>query len=267
MRFANPPLIECIVELRWNYDAAGAGGPGLAQMPIVFSGHQEEFFMRFGAKVSQLGFERLERLVPPGFPVMHQQPVYRFRSGADGKKSCLYQVGPGVFSANITPPYTSWDDFVVIARDGIEKLMESRDPGEREQPFTSCLVRYIDAFKPDLTGGRGVASFLREVMGVEVRLPESVQDSVRQGSEVEPTLQLKLPLRGGQTMSLGFQAGNIEGANCVVMDTIVATDTPVEATTEAVMASLEQAHAEIRRVFIELTQRIRGEMRPDGAPA
>jgi hypothetical protein len=66
-RFKHPPLVELVAEARW-----GAGGLiSASQSPggdsVVLAANQyEEFFLRFGSRVGALGYDRFERLVPPG---------------------------------------------------------------------------------------------------------------------------------------------------------------------------------------------------------
>src|SRR5215471_16972408 len=158
-RYRNPPLVELIGELRW-----GSSGSSFPLPP----GSHEEFFMRFGSRAGAVGYERVERLVPPGFPAPPFQAVYRFRKKAPETGTTLYQVGAGVFTANITPPYESWQEFRPVVEEGVDILLETRNPSEKDTPFTSASLRYIDAFGYQLTEGRSTAAFLRDVLGFAV---------------------------------------------------------------------------------------------------
>lgn len=114
--FENAPLVEIIAEIRWNpqmvpLQTVSGHGPAAAPVMALNTNAFDEFFMRFGGEVYQKGFEQSERLVPSGFPMMLFQPVYRYRKSASADASVLYQVGPGLFSANAIPPYKSWDTF------------------------------------------------------------------------------------------------------------------------------------------------------------
>jgi len=103
-RFKNPPLVELIAELRWGTAGIVAGPQGAPQLVMATGSQYEEFFMRFGSKIAALGYERIERIIPPGFPAPPFQATYRFRKKEPEQGTTLYQVGGGVFSANITPP-------------------------------------------------------------------------------------------------------------------------------------------------------------------
>jgi hypothetical protein len=83
-RFKNPPLVELVAELRWSKGGLMNSPEGAGQTLFMLpAGQYEEFFMRFGSKIGSLGYDRLERIVPSGFPAPPIQVTYRFR-----KKSC-----------------------------------------------------------------------------------------------------------------------------------------------------------------------------------
>ena len=138
--FSKAPLIELIAELRWTPQGSTSIAPAPPQpgpAPTLFlgGGKQEEFYMRFGAALYNQGFNRSERLSPPGFPFILQQPVYRFLSEAEDKKSVIYQVGFGIFSVHAVPPYRSWSQFLPLVTKGIGILLESRLQADSTQPL------------------------------------------------------------------------------------------------------------------------------------
>ena len=58
-RFRSPPLVELVAELRWGPLLV----PSQAQGVIVLApGPYEEFFTRFGSRVSAFGYDWAERL-------------------------------------------------------------------------------------------------------------------------------------------------------------------------------------------------------------
>jgi uncharacterized protein (TIGR04255 family) len=170
-RYRHPPLIELIAELRWGSPLPTTQPPGGF---LLGTGLHEEFFMRFGSRAGALGYERVERLVPPGFPAVPFQAIYRFRKKEPEEGTTVYQVGAGVFSANITPPYHSWREFRPVVEEGVRILLETRNPSEKEMPFTSASLRYIDAFGNKFTEGRSTGAFIRDVLGFVVEPPAAV---------------------------------------------------------------------------------------------
>src|SRR5271166_1956846 len=148
-RFKTPPLVELAAEIRWGA-AAMPQAQGQGQVIVLAPGQLEEFFMRFSSSVGALGYDRVERIIPPGFPTPPFQATYRFRKKEQEQElgTTLYQVGGGVFTANITPPYHSWQHFRPVVERGAECLLDTRNPSEKEMPFAPAILRYIDAFGP-----------------------------------------------------------------------------------------------------------------------
>ena len=180
LSFNNAPLVELIAELRWNQLPQMGAVPappapqGIQQPTMFVLGHNavEEFLMRVGGEVYQRGYRLAERLVPPGFPIMPSQAVCRYRSSDANKASTMYQAGFGTFTVNAVPPYKSWEEFAPVVAGGVDALLAARQPEGNLPQFLSVSLRYIDAFRETLTEGHDVSSFLSDVLGFTVGLPE-----------------------------------------------------------------------------------------------
>jgi len=263
--FSKAPLVEIVAELRWAQQPdVSFQAQQSASVPLMAlnSSKLDEFFMRFGGEVYQRGFQRAERIVPSGFPMMLFQPVFRYRKSIETDGSALYQVGPGLFSANAIPPYRSWDEFAPVVQSGIEALLNARDESEKELNFTSVSLRYIDAFGPELTEGRDVESFVRDVLGVAVTLPAGLSKLVATGQKVKPFLQLAIPLANNMSMNVGIGEGMVNNESVIVMDTTVATSSVVTADSKSAMETLHAARAVIHEMFFDLTVPIQPLMQP-----
>ena len=267
--FDKPPLVELIAELRWGAPAmvipiGGPGGTAGTASPSmsVSSTRQEELFMRFGAKVANESYSRFERIVPPGFPLFPFQPVYRYRKSEPEVGAGVFQLGPGLFTANITPPYQSWDDFRPIVNKGVTLLLDCRDDAEKNEPFGRVSLRYIDAFGADFTGGQSAIDFLSEKLGFNIGLPKVIKKHTDQASPIRPTLQFMIPLSNDLVMNLAVAEGAISGQAAIIMDMMVSTNIPVAADVIAVMNGFDKAHGIIREIFVEMTQPIAHLMQP-----
>jgi uncharacterized protein (TIGR04255 family) len=249
-RYRHPPLVELIAELRW-------GSPVPARHPqsafLLATGSYEEFFMRFGSRAGALGYERVERLVPPGFPAAPFQAIYRFRKKAPEEGTTVYQVGAGVFSANITPPYHSWREFRPVVEEGVRILLDTRNPSEKDMPFTSASLRYIDAFGNKFTEGRSTEAFIGDVLGFVVEPPAAVRGESVADAEIRPSVQLLIPLKSGQRMSLAIGEGLVSGEEAVVMHMTGIGNGPIPPTTVDAMTVFETAHEVIHRIFVGIT--------------
>ena len=175
--YKKAPLVELIAEVRW-----GPVGDRTLKSPQrtlrISLPHpaDDDIFMHYGVVVAQKGYGRFERLIPPGVPLPFTSPACRFRPTDVNKQSPLFQIGKGIFTANALPPaYQSWQTFSPFVRTGLESLYEAyRRAGQPVPEISEVLIRYIDAFSHELTGGRDLADFLAEVMGIELSLPSSI---------------------------------------------------------------------------------------------
>jgi uncharacterized protein (TIGR04255 family) len=265
--FGNAPLVEIIAELRWGEaPQIVTDTPGrIVQLPTltVNSTRVEEFFMRFGGEIYQLGFNSAERIVPAGFPLIPFQPVYRYRKGGGSSSPELFQVGSGLFSANAIPPYKSWDSFVPILERGIDALLRARDEADRATPFAGVSLRYIDAFGSEFTEGRSVGAFLTEVLGISIGLPPAISKHIRPGDSVKPLIHLSVPLSNNMVMNLRVAEGLVNNVSAIILDTTVAATTEVSAERLLVMDALNSAHSVIHETFMALTEAIHPLMKPE----
>jgi uncharacterized protein (TIGR04255 family) len=259
--FKNAPLVELVAELRWGPQMAlvpAGANPVFALMP----GQHEDFFNRFSSSVAEVGYERAERILPPGFPAMQGQATLRYRKRAPEDGTSLYQIGNGVFTANITPPYHSLKAFRPIVEQGVECLLKTRNEAERQSSFVPLLLRYLDAFSPKFTQGRSPTKFVEEVLGFSINLPEPVRVEMVPEGEARATLQLALPLRNGKQMNLSLSEGAVSGERAIIMDIVVITEAAIDANTASVMAAFDASHEVIHRMFVGLTQKLVHIMEP-----
>jgi uncharacterized protein (TIGR04255 family) len=184
------------------------------------------------------------------------QVVYRFRKKGQEQGTTLYQVGAGVFSTNSTPPYRFWDDFKPILEQGVRLLLEARNPSEKEMPFSTASLRYINAFGSKFTESRSTAVFIRDVLDFVVEPPAPIRDEMSPNSEPQPSLQLIIPLKSGQNMALRLTDGLVNGEPAVIMDLTVGTVAPTQATESDVMTAFNTAHEVAHRVFVSTTKKL-----------
>jgi len=226
----------------------------------------DEFFMRFGGAIYADGFQNVERLVPQGFPFIPYQPVCRFRKHSSATHPALYQVGPGVFTANAIPPYKSWEVFSPIVRRGVEALLTTRRDMEHDEAFFSVSLRYINAFNSSLTQGQDVSEFVQKTLGISIALPDALSRQIARGENPKPYLQLQLPMENGMVMTFAIGEGLVSGESAIVMDTSVASVTSVPSDAESVMSTLNDARSAIHDMFFGLTDPIKQLMQPAEAP-
>lgn len=259
--FANAPLVELIAELRWA--PAAPPSPQASGMPVMFQldAKIEELFMSLGGQLYQSGFQRSERLIPPGFPIVLGQPVVRFRSDDAAKKSVLYQAGADIFSVHALPPYGGWDDFAPFLQNGINALLHARGDGQNQSPFTLVTLRYLDFFGDQLMEGRNVNSFVSDVLGFCVTLPEPLQRAANPKEIRSLFLKYVVPVESG-SLNISVGDGKMNNQTGLVMDSAVQSTVQVAPNMESIMKILDSAHDTISYVFLHLTKPIEHSMKP-----
>jgi len=263
--YKKAPLVELIAELRWLPAGAAPQQAGTVQVMFTNDVKVEEFFMRLGGELYQSGFQRSERLVPPGFPIIFGQPAIRFRSDDAVKKSVLYQAGSSIFSVHAIPPYRSWQNFLPEVKKGVEALLKTRGDGQEQAPFTQLSLRYLDFFGEELLGGHSMDKFISEVMGFRVALPDALTQASSPKEVRSVFLKFVVPHEiGTLSVSVGDGKANNQQAG-VVLDTIVTSTAPIEPKFDAIISMFDAAHEVIKRTFLSFTKPIEHLMEPQKA--
>lgn len=247
--FTEPPIVELIAELRWNNQ------PTAFSVASPESTKNEELFMQFGSKIAANGYNRFERLIPSAFPLLPFQPVYRYRKEQKEKDTTLYQLGSGIFSANITPPYQSWQEFRPIIEQGIELLLQCFTENQEAIDFGSISLRYIDVFKKNLTEGKPILKFLTETLGFGLTFPKILLDKATSPDEIHPQLRLSTHLKSNQQMIFTLAEGSVGNEEAIIMDTIIST-AELSLEKKTLMDAFDLAHEEINTIFINITSKI-----------
>ncbi len=169
MVFDNAPLVEVIAELRWQ----------TVPIATVPGGSVDPFFdptlNALRAEVAKLGLVFEELVVPAEIPkeLLTGKATNRFRSGQN--RWPLLQIGPGIFTANITPPYNGWTTFVPFLRNGLEKLFESYPASSQTMKLEAITLKYVDAFTA-AHGRQDAWNFLSEGLGFSITPPAELTD-------------------------------------------------------------------------------------------
>src|SRR5688572_29942962 len=117
--YESAPLVEVIAEVHWHIE----------RLRTVPDGGVDPQFSALIAQLRQAfpqaGFPVFEALVPPQVPVelLADKPLMRFRNAAN--QYPLVQVGPGVMTVNVVPPYGGWNAFKPIIAKALDVLTSS----------------------------------------------------------------------------------------------------------------------------------------------
>jgi uncharacterized protein (TIGR04255 family) len=245
INLANKPLVEALVELRWELESPA---PAMRVDPHY-----------------KILLGRLYDRVTPDYPAHEQLPTatmpdelvgylvqHRFRS-APGDWP-LVQVGPGILSVNDTINY-AWDDFRRRAVSAVNWLFEAH-PEPEALKINSLLLRYIDARAFDYAR-EDVLAFLREKMRVDVSLPDGLFDDASIDRLPQHfTMQTAFSCADPPgTITIGFATGQAQEGPALVWETLVrSTDQQVPPMPEEFEGWLDAAHNITHDWFFKLIE-------------
>jgi uncharacterized protein (TIGR04255 family) len=247
----NKPLVEAILEVRWN-NVAQAGSP----MP--FDPNYSLLLGRFSERIEK-DYPIHEQLPNAQVPdVMAQFMVqHRFRKVANAWP--VVQIGPGIITVNDTVAYT-WETFKPLCVHTVTKLFEAYPETEKLNfKIQDITLRYLDAVKLDF-GRENVFSFLKEKMKTTLDLPNNL--FVETDIESKPlgfNWQTTFAHKSIGVVTLRFWTGMIQNVPSLIWETCVQT-TPdkVPAIPDGFSEWVENAHTVTHNLFFKL---IDGELR------
>ena len=264
--FERAPLIEIIAELRWLPVGAPPLLPGQVQLNL--GGYDSDgFLMAFGRRPEIARFTNAEKLVPPGFPSVWHQVVWRYRDPTT--PAALLQVGPGIFSAHALQPYRRWSEFRPTVSKGVASLLASRSSEEHSQPLTSLSLRYINAFTYEITDGMTPRAFARDVLKFKVDLPSALKKLCALNVAPSIGINLLIPVANTtKTMTVQVGDGNVRfpgaasDAPVVMLDMTVSETTPTMPNIEDILTTFDRSRDVIHNAFLQMTASIQAKMGP-----
>ena len=176
--YEKAPLVEVIAEVHWALKT-------LASMPeSKIDPYYDLFKQPFLEDAAGLGLGHREELIPVAVPIefVGGQPQLRLRR-AEGKWP-LAQVGPGVVTANIVPPYNGWAEFSGFLRSVTKILFKNYPLAEKTLKIVRLHLRYIDGFDKSF-GLENYAEFVGSKLGINAPLSrEFARDVIHPDSQL-----------------------------------------------------------------------------------
>lgn len=259
--FHNAPLAEMIVEIKWRLEPIRTI-PGGALDPfydILKKSLSEQF--------RKIGFSVIRNKIPDEVPreLLGGQVTTQFRS-ADGVWP-LYQLGPGIFTINITEQYTDWRDFRGTIVDGLKSLLASH-PAPQILDINSLRLIAIDAYssRHDYINYR---QFSTDYLGLKEILPEGFlkqyADSLdRVTTKSETTFPLRNLVDSNATIQI--QDGQQNNSKALIVQTIVESSSDRQLDSDSLIRWFDSAHAIHRSIFRSLlTDKLRSALKPETA--
>lgn len=206
----NKPLIEAILEVRWNLVPKG---PGAETDP-----HYKLLLGRLFDRL-QVAYPEYEQLPTASIPdeLVGHVVQHRFRVGL--AQWPLVQLGPGILTVNSTAEYT-WEDFQQRAVSAVARLFESY-PKPAELAVSNVILRFIDAVAFDYQSGNAFA-FLREKLKLGLNLPLSLFEGGVSDSPLDLTWRSAFRCSDPNgVVAIQVSLGQKEGQPAIVWDTSV----------------------------------------------
>lgn len=261
--YKKAPLLELIVEVRWPVRTiTQSGGPPIIADP---SSHFDIWFQGIADSLKD-SHPELERLLPHEMPPLAHQAIFRFKK--PGAAFPIYQFGHGIFTVNAGPPdYKSWEVFRPQVQTGIEALIRSMPEDGSPETFISVSLRYIDAFRKDLRGDLSNYSFMKDVLGVSITMPDDLLSSAKDSNQIDPTYALRMPLPEPDGAILAFQlgAGQIGKSSDTdtIMDMTYVVNNALDMEVNSLLSVLDNGHSMTHQWFRKLTGNIHIKMEPE----
>ena len=244
--YENAPLIEVIAEIHWN----------LKPLTVVPTAKLDPYFDvfrdAFVQSVEQLSLTNIEDIIPSDVPleVLPHQPRLRLRKAPETWP--LAQIGPGVLTANIVPPYQGWQEFRTFIGEVVALLFSSYPLAERTLKVEKLHLRYIDGFG-DAFGIEKYVDFVEEMLGVVSPVPKHFVE----GAEiVVPTAKFLFEYRfaninpAGSMGLVRMAPGRLHEEEALIMETHCESRFSEGEPTQGYIESwFDQAHNQVRQQF------------------
>lgn len=259
IRFKQPPLLELVAELRWDFmpDAqTTTSADGTFQVQIA-TGFDDSSFDAFREAVQrESGFTYTERLVPFGQPPVPGQPLLRLTRPS---RDVIVQIGLGVLLIHALPPYNSWGSFSPEVAKIVDTLISTVPVSHG---FNVASLRYLDAFGEKYLRGKSQAEFASDVLGYKISLPRAITLERDPAAPMRIATNVGFTTRGGLQAQISLSEGVINNEASLITDTSVSAVERLPSETTLVMEHFEEAHSVIHNIFMDSTSAIRPLMEP-----
>lgn len=247
--YKKAPLIEVIVEIHWALKPLGSA-PNAAIDPY-YDLFREAFLENCKAELPIV-----EQLVPAEIPAefVSDQPHLRLRPEKAGWP--LVQIGPGVMTINIVPPYAGWAEFKRFIERAFDLLYRSYPMAKKTLQPLRAHLRYIDVFDAKY-GLDGFSNFVDTHLGAAKPIrPEVVEELAENPKEITYTTDSRFAVKSpvGSTARVRIVPGQSGGRDAVVLE--LHCDGPMSGgyqLKETLLSWYDEAHTTLHVLFDKTT--------------
>ncbi|MEL6728867.1 MAG: TIGR04255 family protein [Pseudomonadota bacterium] len=250
--FENAPLVEVIAEVHWELKALGTN-PG-AKIDPYYDLFQETFLSELAAQ----GLGHRQELIPSMVPkeLVGGQPHLRIRNSQNSWP--LTQIGPGLLTANIVPPYKGWTEFQPFLNLVIEKLKVCYPLADKTLKIRKLHLRYIDAFGENF-GMQNFSEFATNVLGINAPIStDFMKNQTIDPASVSFVSDVNFINQSPSNSTGGFKLapGTSNGRNAAILEHRCDTEfaDPVLIDPAFILNWFNEAHETMRNQFLELSK-------------
>ena len=248
--YENAPLVEVIAEMHWDLRILDSA-TNVRTDPYYYP-----FQDGFIEEAKQDGFEYVEDVVQSFLPLEHTPGRPRLRLRKKPNTWPVIQIGPGIVTANIAPPYGGWSEFASFLQTQVRRAIDVRTQVGESPSVNKLYLRYIDAFGESFNF-KHFSSFAREMLGIEVPLSQTfIQEYARATNEfaylLDVTFQCKAPAHSQARLKVGLGKRNEEDALILELSCETQMASKIQKKSH-IKDWFTQAHTALRRQFHGLT--------------
>ena len=248
--YKNAPLVEVIAEVHWDLRTVDTS-TGIQTDPYYFP-LQDKFI----EASSEQGLSYQEFVVPNFVPIEHSASHPRLRLRENAEKWPVVQLGPGILTANIVPPYGGWREFETFLLTQIECLLNAyRDIGQSIS-VNRLHLRYIDGFDHHFNFDH-FPTFAKEMLSFSCPLPRKFREEhVRNENEYVYVLDVSFACKAPSKSRarLKISPGTLKDEQALILEISCETinKNRIQNSTQ-IKDWFSQAHKAIKRQFETLT--------------
>ncbi len=244
MRLKNPPLVEVIFEMHWQFAPTAIGVPYKTPYRLLVESLYEAL------KNDYPYYESLPQAEIPEL-LAEGQVQHRYRKKPKGWP--LVQIGPGIFTLNETEGYLSWTEF----RPTLHRTLNNIESIFSFITVDQVSLRYLNSL--NIVEGKSLTALLNEWLKIQLSL-NATPDSV-ETTPFEIGLQMafrSFSPEGILYLSLGKH--NVRERELLLWELGMSRrwKTGESATPATLLKWLDEAHARIEECFFRM---IEGELR------
>jgi uncharacterized protein (TIGR04255 family) len=196
--------------------------------------------------------------------LLPHKPNLRFRTAPN--RWPLFQVGPGIFTTNITPPYKGWPEFRKALAEGLSALYTAYPVAAKTLKVSRTHLRYINAFNSKF-GFENHGTFAAKHLSVspvmsQAGISQFIKENTIPETDAETKFKCKSP--AGANGVIRISAGKHYEAAASIMELVCnRVIEPHFTDPEKLLSWFDEAHLAIRGWFeAVISDELRGKLGP-----